>query len=1250
MEWMVIGLLLGVLFFVITPIAAFRASARSAEALDQIARLKLEIVGLRHEISNLSQRSATGPAASAAPDETSTSEALLEAPPAANDQLQVSPQTASDPVAPTEPTVPDADPLNDNAPEAIAAAARTGDETSSEAVASPPPPPPPPLPSDQYEHEAAPEAPAQPEPVRQRRDLEETIGSRWAVWVGGIALGFGGLFLVRYSIEAGVFGPGPRLLMGAAFALLLAGASEYLRRREAPLPFVPPGALRSANIPSVLAGVSVLAGFAVVFAAHAIYGFIGPTPAFALMALIGLAALTASLLHGPALGLFGLVGSYVTPFLISSTAPAFASLSIFIAVVTATAFLLHAWRPSRIITLAAVAGHGAWTMMIAFALRGLLWPSVLAVAGAALAWLLLKELPALRRRGESSGWRPLSFDLTGLIAIAVPLIIAGVLWVGFGTPGPLHAAIMATVAIGIVAAVRHRDLAPLALIASAGAVGMILLWPRQAGPVGLSPQTLLDLVRLSLAPDAGPAILGTAALFAAVTGALPFAVLVTRSRTGAGGTVERGCLAFASALAPVCLLLATTLRVNGFDRAPRFAALAALLVVALFLASEWLLRVERANARSRSNPLALIGSAAYASAGAIALGLAVALALRETWLVVGFAISAAGLAILARIRPILLLRTMSASLATAALARWLWDPILTNMGSWPLLNWLIPAYALPALCFWIGALALRDGQDRPKTVHQALAAFFTALFVLLQVHQFFVGPDLMPTLSWIAGHFAQPRNRLFEEVACLLIASALLGAGFERLGREAGNAPFRVAALIAAGICVVLSVGGLGALLNPLFDGTTVEGWPVLNRLLWFVVTGALLGAIGFGMWRTGRSPVADALSACGAFLISLGIVLITRQAFAGPQLSPLGGAAVGYFEAVMITVVLIALTAAARLWHDATRGLVASFGVTILGGLAIGWTVIALGLGRNPFLDGRPVEGPIVFNRILWGYGLVALALAGAAAWLRHDFARLGRAFGLAATGTISGCAFLLLRHALHGPTLRSQAPVTLAESGIYATLAFILAVIGLMAGSVRWQSRSVPIDPLGTTVASCGFFAGIAFIASPAMTGQPLAGVLILDNALIGYLMPATLAFTAAAWARQNQPQALIARIYGTAAILGALAYIVIEVRRTFVGPDLFSADIGAGELYAYSAAILLYGVALLALGFRIGSRDLRLASLGIVTLAICKAFLVDMSGLEGLLRALSFIGLGGSLVAIGLAYQRVLRRGSETSNSPS
>ncbi|MFY8153958.1 MAG: hypothetical protein ACOVOI_17895, partial [Hyphomicrobiales bacterium] len=72
-------------------------------------------------------------------------------------------------------------------------------------------------------------------------------------------------------------------------------------------------------------------------------------------------------------------------------------------------------------------------------------------------------------------------------------------------------------------------------------------------------------------------------------------------------------------------------------------------------------------------------------------------------------------------------------------------------------------------------------------------------------------------------------------------------------------------------------------------------------------------------------------------------------------------------------------------------------------------------------------------------------------AAWLREGFARLARAFSLAATAAVIGCAFLLLRHALHGPTLSSRVPVTLAESGIYAALAFILAVVAMVAGSLR-------------------------------------------------------------------------------------------------------------------------------------------------------------------------------------------------------
>jgi uncharacterized membrane protein len=46
-------------------------------------------------------------------------------------------------------------------------------------------------------------------------------------------------------------------------------------------------------------------------------------------------------------------------------------------------------------------------------------------------------------------------------------------------------------------------------------------------------------------------------------------------------------------------------------------------------------------------------------------------------------------------------------------------------------------------------------------------------------------------------------------------------------------------------------------------------------------------------------------------------------------------------------------------------------------------------------------------------------------------------------------------------------------------------------------------------------------------------------------------------------------------------------------------------------------------------------------VIALTIGKAFLIDMSTLTGVYRALSFMGLGIVLVAIGWFYQRILFR---------
>jgi uncharacterized membrane protein len=88
-----------------------------------------------------------------------------------------------------------------------------------------------------------------PLPAPPGRDFEEALGSRWAVWVGGVALALGGIFLVRYSIEQNLLSPATRIAFGGLFALALIGAGEWLRRREQSL--VLPG-MPDANVPSIL--------------------------------------------------------------------------------------------------------------------------------------------------------------------------------------------------------------------------------------------------------------------------------------------------------------------------------------------------------------------------------------------------------------------------------------------------------------------------------------------------------------------------------------------------------------------------------------------------------------------------------------------------------------------------------------------------------------------------------------------------------------------------------------------------------------------------------------------------------------------------------------------------------------------------------------------------------------------------------------------------------------------------------------
>lgn len=136
------------------------------------------------------------------------------------------------------------------------------------------------------------------------------------------------------------------------------------------------------------------------------------------------------------------------------------------------------------------------------------------------------------------------------------------------------------------------------------------------------------------------------------------------------------------------------------------------------------------------------------------------------------------------------------------------------------------------------------------------------------------------------------------------------------------------------------------------------------------------------------------------------------------------------------------------------------------------------------------------------------------------------------------------------------------------------------------------------------------------------PLANALVLHLALSGF------------WLYRFLPQPAATR----AAIAASLLVTLAVVRQAAHG-TMVTGPIGTGENYGISAALLLLAIAWLNFGIRSVSRDLRLAGLGLLTFVTLKVFLIDAAALDGLLRILSFLGLGVALIGIGWVYRRFL-----------
>lgn len=99
------------------------------------------------------------------------------------------------------------------------------------------------------------------------------------------------------------------------------------------------------------------------------------------------------------------------------------------------------------------------------------------------------------------------------------------------------------------------------------------------------------------------------------------------------------------------------------------------------------------------------------------------------------------------------------------------------------------------------------------------------------------------------------------------------------------------------------------------------------------------------------------------------------------------------------------------------------------------------------------------------------------------------------------------------------------------------------------------------------------------------------------------------------------------------------MLMVRQLFQGAILNGPDVPRGEFYGYSLAGLLLAISLFVAGLKRADEPLRVAGLALLTATVLKVFLIDAGALEGMLRILSFLGLGIALIGVGKLYGAVL-----------
>jgi uncharacterized membrane protein len=744
--------------------------------------------------------------------------------------------------------------------------------------------------------------------------LEERLGTRWAVWVGGLALGLGGLLLVRYSIEQGFFGPGARIVVGVLFAAALIATGEWFRRTEraSPIDTIP-----SAHIPSVLTAAGTATAFGTIYAAHALYNFIGPALTFILLGIVGVGTMLAAALHGPALAGLGLAGAYVAPMLVSSDKPNPWPVVIYLAVVAASAYGLARLR--RWLWLAGLAVAGAVLWSFPFLMQMTPGDGDWTLAGYAhvLVQLVLAAFFIAIEPNSGAPDENAEPDLISAIALGALAVMAAamVLESRYGL-GALVPFVFVVAAVLSATAWMTAPAASAAVWAGLVALAAVIAWPGLSEPpaVTLLAPAVAGVLRL-------PENVSSYLLFAAVISLGVAAIAGYRLWLGRVLNVRAaGLYTLAATVTPLLALVLAYLRVTQFDTSIPFAFAGAALGGLFVLAAERFLARER----EIPSPAAMLATGAFAAAAIGALCFALVAMLSRGYLTVAFALAALGTAWVATLRDIPLLRYAVTAIGLVVLGRIAWDPVImgSDVGRTPIFNWLLLGYGVPAVAFVASAVLLRTrAQDLAVRLSESLAILFAALLFYFQIrHALNDGDPLKPA----SGH-----------VEMGLFALTSLGFSFvlTRMDVARANPVFRIASLIFGVISAFVIAGGLLLAENPFLTHSTVSGPTIFSSLMLAYLLPGLMAALVARHARGVRPQwyVTGAIILAGLLLFSY-VTLEVRHAFQGDGIGFMrstSSAEVWTYSAAWLVLGLVFL--AYGIWRGSREARMASAALVLL-------------------------------------------------------------------------------------------------------------------------------------------------------------------------------------------------------------------------------------------------------------------------------------------------------------------------------